>query len=208
MAFRFGSDYAEDIELLDGRRVRLRPIRSTDKALLAAGFRRLSPQSRYRRFLSTRQDLTERELRYLTELDGIDHFAICATRPGTNGAEEGIGVARFIRLPDQPSVAEPAVTILDDWQHQGLGTILLERLAEAAAERGVERFRARVLGSNAPIRALLDELGTAASTRYEGEQLVVEVALADALSAAGTERSSPLGRLLGAIARATPQPRI
>jgi GNAT superfamily N-acetyltransferase len=198
MGLCFDTDYGEDVELARGAVVHLRRVRATDKALLLDGFYRLSPTSRYRRFFSTKRQLSETELRYLTELDGVDHFAICGIVVDENRAERGIGVARFVRLSDQPNVAEAAVTVVDDWQHRGLGAILLERLAEAAAERGIERFRASVLAGNAPVRALLGQLGSAVSMQYDGEELVVDVHLATVL--AGLERRATFGRLLGAIA--------
>src|SRR5207245_4362935 len=98
---------------------------------------RLSPTSRYRRFLSAKDHLTDREWRYFTEVDGINHFALGAVRHA-DGQEEGLGVARFIRLIDRPTVAEPAVVVADPWQRKGLGRLLLARLVAAASERGID----------------------------------------------------------------------
>ena len=157
---RFDADYEETVHLRDGTRVVLRLIRPSDKAQLRAAFERLSPESRYSRFLSPRSALTDRELRYLTEVDGKDHVALVALKTPLLGQEEGIGVARFIRLAGQADVAEPAITVADDHQGKGLGSILLRRLTEAAWERGVRQFHCQVLARNDQMRQLLDEMHT------------------------------------------------
>jgi GNAT superfamily N-acetyltransferase len=122
------------IVLRDGSRIRLRQGHSSDKQLLLRGFERLSPESRYRRFLAAMPELSEEKVRYLTEIDHHDHEAIIALDERTG---EGIGVARYIRDPERRDAAEVAVTVIDDWQGRGLGTLLLDRCsAPARARRG------------------------------------------------------------------------
>ncbi len=135
----------------------LRHIQPTDKEELRRGFLALSPESRYRRFFGA-VDLDERALAYLTEVDGVDHVAIVATTESLDlKSERGIGVARFIRSKTDRAAAEAAVTVVDDMQLQGVGTLLTRALALAAHERGIERFRCEVLESNdAVVRALCD----------------------------------------------------
>src|SRR5262245_19880796 len=112
-------------------------VRPDDKERLRRGFHRLSPEARYLRFFTPKVDLSEDELRYLTETAGVRHVAIGAVRAGDD--EEGLGVARFILLDDAPGTAEAAVAVLDEIQGQGLGTLLFLRLLAAARERGVSR---------------------------------------------------------------------
>src|SRR5262249_43108134 len=90
---------------------------------------------------------------------GMDHFALGAVVEHADGHEEGVGVARFVRLADNPLAAEPAVTVVDDFQRIGLGRLLFDRLLCAAAERGVHELRALVLAENKPMLALLSKLG-------------------------------------------------
>jgi GNAT superfamily N-acetyltransferase len=145
------------ITLRDGSEVVVRPVRGTDKRLLAEGFRRLSAESVQRRFLVPQDHLTVGMLRYLTEIDHHDHEAIGAIDPRTG---EGVGVARFIRDPERPSSAEVAVTVVDEWQGRGLGTLLLEVLAGRAREEGVDRFTAVLLADHREMLDLLEaELG-------------------------------------------------
>ncbi|HVK74439.1 MAG TPA: GNAT family N-acetyltransferase [Kofleriaceae bacterium] len=141
----FGPDYQEHACLRDGTPVLLRLIRPDDKELLRRGFLRLSPESRYRRFFAAKVDLTPDELRYLTEVDGVDHVALGAV---TADGRNGLGVARFIRLAGERGTAEAAIAVVDEIQGKGLGSLLFQRLVAAARERGVERFRCDMLGSN------------------------------------------------------------
>jgi GNAT superfamily N-acetyltransferase len=183
----------------------LRPLAPADKQLLLDGLARLSPRSSYLRFLGVRRSLNPRELRYLTEIDGVDHFALCAVVQRPDGAEEGIGVARFIRLPGEPTVAEPAITVVDAHQGQGLGGLLLRRLVQAARERGVRRFRCQFLADNERVRALLDDLGPAVELARPDDQTVTaefvlpRPALGERLSAA--IRGSGMYRVLAHAAR-------
>lgn len=94
------------ITLRDGARVTLRPIAPEDKPLLAASFDRLSEESRYRRFFTTKPALSAAELDYLVDVDHQDHEAIVAI---DRSSGEGLGVARYIRSTDDVEVAEVAV---------------------------------------------------------------------------------------------------
>src|SRR5260370_6503892 len=152
-AQRFTADYRESLVLADGTEVVVRLLGAADKQLLADGFARLSPVSRYHRFFGHKPSLSHEELRYLTEPDGLDHFALGAVMTPA-GRVEGAGVARFVRLPDQPEVAEPAVTVADSLQGRGLGRLLLGRLIAAAAERRIRLVRGPRLEENMPMRAL------------------------------------------------------
>ncbi|HEX8823264.1 MAG TPA: GNAT family N-acetyltransferase [Archangium sp.] len=152
---RFHDQYRERLSLADGTWAELRLVKPEDAALLREGFERLSPRSRFQRFLSAKPRLTEAEVRYLTRVDGERHLALGAVTRGPEGREVGLGVARFIRLEHAPEVAEVAITVADDAQGKGLGRVLLERLVEAARERGVERFELRVLAGNMPMYRLV-----------------------------------------------------
>jgi GNAT superfamily N-acetyltransferase len=197
----FDDAYGEKAVLSDGTAIRLRLIRPDDKALMLAAWERLSPESRYRRFLSAKTILTEAELRYLTEVDHVNHVAIGATR-GRRGKREALGVARFVRLEDRPSVADAAVTVVDDAQRKGLGRILLSRLIAAARERGIERFACDVLATNDGMRGLLKSLVPDAVERPDGPMVRVEMELPDSVTVPdGLDRKSLMYRLLALIGR-------
>lgn len=129
--------------LEDGARILMRPIRPSDKEAIAAGFERLSPTSRYRRFFAPLTRLSAADLRYLTEIDHRDHEAIIAF----DERGDPVGVARYVRT-DRPDSAEVAVTVADDWQNRGVATAMLERLVERAREEGIDYFVALILAEN------------------------------------------------------------
>lgn len=147
-----------DVTLLDGTRVVMRPIRREDKAGIADGFARLSERSRFMRFLGGVTRLTPTLLARLTEVDHVDHEAWVAMTREENGFL-GIGVARYVRLRDEPDVAEPAVTVIDAYQNRGLGSTLLEVISAAARTNGVKSFRAFVSVDNYPMLHIMRRQG-------------------------------------------------
>lgn len=142
----------------DGTAILFRRIRPDDKDRLRQGVRSLSPESRYLRFFHHVEDLSEEQLRYLTEVDFVDHFAWMAVLPEYEG-EPGVGVGRWIRTKDDPSVAEGAVTVVDDFHNRGIGKTLLWLMARSAIQRGIRAFRAWTLGNNRPMQQLLSDFG-------------------------------------------------
>ena len=151
----------------------MRPIEADDKGALARAFEQLSEQSRYQRFLTSVDELSESELRYLAEVDHHDHEALIVFDPDTGDA---VGVARFVRLEDGTS-AEAAVTVIDDWQGRGLGMILTQLLAERAREEGIERFKALLLATNEQMHDVLASLGPSHVISREAGTVEVQVDL-------------------------------
>lgn len=162
------------LRLLDGHEVVVRPIATGDKQALVRAFERLSEQSRYQRFLTGIQELSETELAYLTEIDHRDHEALIAFDAAA--PEEAVGVARFVRVPDS-TAAEAAVTVIDDWQGRGLGTALCNLLAERARAVGIDRFTALLLTDNTQMQDVLSSLGPAKVLSREAGTIGIEVAL-------------------------------
>jgi RimJ/RimL family protein N-acetyltransferase len=153
--------------LPDRTPVLIRSIRPDDKRLLADGLRHLSETSVQRRFLSPKTRFSRSELRYLTEVDGIDHVALVAEYPG-EPVRRLIAVARFVRLPDDPRAAEAAIVVGDDWQGRGLGSLLAAQLASAARTRGIERFTATMASDNVPAHRLLRKLTRELNEQHAG----------------------------------------
>ncbi len=162
------------IALRDGREVLLRPIQPGDARLLTSGLERLSEESRYRRFLGPKTELTDAELLYLTHVDHHDHEALIAIDPDSG---EAAAVARFVRCQEDPAAADVAVVVADEWQGQGLGSAIMERLAERALEEGVERFTATVLGTNERVMGLLRRTGALRSAGTDAGETDLEIEL-------------------------------
>ncbi len=156
----------------------IREIRASDKDLLAAGHARLSELSRLRRFLAPKPRLTSSDLRYLTEVDGIDHYAVVAVLGDPAHCAIG-GVARWVRLVDDPATAEAAIVVGDALQGKGLGKVLARELADAARARGIRRIRASILSDNPPALALMRVIGerlTDGGHNHGVHELVAELA--------------------------------
>jgi GNAT superfamily N-acetyltransferase len=165
------------VTLRSGREVVIRPIRPDDAERLKAGYRALSPKSRYQRFLAAKPRLTEMDTRYLVDVDGVDHVALVATT--ASDPDWIIGVTRFVRLPEDAEVAEFAIVVGDPYQCEGLGSALLERLGEEAVQRGIRSFRATTLAENVPVHRLLSRVpGGLANERHMGMVDELEVRLA------------------------------
>jgi RimJ/RimL family protein N-acetyltransferase len=168
--------------LRSGDRVLIRPIRPEDREDLLDGLHRMTPESRYRRFFSPMPELSARELRYLTEVDHRTHEALVAIDPGT---DKGIGEARFIRSTTDPTTAEVAVAVLDDWQGRGVATALIEALSSRGREEGVTCFTASVLAGNAPMLELLRNLGGTSVVDRSAGVVEIRMELGDAGVPAG-----------------------
>jgi RimJ/RimL family protein N-acetyltransferase len=153
------------LHLADGIPVTLRPFRPGDGGLLVAGFARLSPESRYRRFLTPLPRLTDSMLAFLTSVDRTNHHAWGAI-VDEPGGEFGAGVVRWVRTKADPGVADMAVTVIDDYQGRGLGGLLLDVAVFDAFAFGVDRFEGTVLADNLPSRRMLAREG--ATFRPEG----------------------------------------
>jgi GNAT superfamily N-acetyltransferase len=180
----------------NGARVRLRPLLPEDKQTIVDGFRRLSAASRYRRFMTPIEELDDEMLRYLTDLDFVDRFAwvaFLADEPGNPGA----GVSRYVRLDEEPEVAEAAVTVVDEYQGRGIGTLLLEALGAMALTNGIRTLRGYVLEENREMREVAEAVG--ARVAHDSPSLLrVEVDVAArAEQIAGTQ----LGQAVLALAR-------
>jgi RimJ/RimL family protein N-acetyltransferase len=166
-AFRF--------QTRDGTELVGRAISPADRSQLAAHFRHLSPESRYRRFLTPKARLTEDELTRLTVLDHHDREALVAFEPGG----ELVAVARYFAL-DDPTRAEVAIAIADDWQHRGVGTAILSQLMRRASADGIQTFVASCLADNRDMIKLFRELGERVTFTGQGAGVVeLEISLRD-----------------------------
>ena len=155
----------ERVKLADGAQIVIRPIEPEDLHELATGFGGLGSLSRFRRFRQRIDRLTYEQLVALTHIDHESHEALVAIDAATG---EGVAVARYARVPDDPARAEVACTVVDPWQHRGVGSALAERLAARAAAMGVERCTALVVLGDQPARRLLAHVVDETAVRRDG----------------------------------------
>jgi RimJ/RimL family protein N-acetyltransferase len=142
-----GSGYPQhweaDVVLRDASTCHVRPIRSDDGERLMAFHARLSAATIYYRFFAPYPRLTARDVERFTRVDYRDRVALVAI-----DGDDIVGVVRYERTAPDEAEAEVAFVIDDAHQGRGLGPIFLERIAQAARERGIHRFVAEVLPRN------------------------------------------------------------
>lgn len=148
--------FASSEFLKDGSRVTIRPLNKGDIGAEREFILRLSPESRRYRFLSTIASPSEQLLKRLTDLDESTEAAFVALTE-ESGVQREVGVARMSAVGD--GRAEFAVTVRDDWQHKGLGTMLTKHVMEAARQRGVRALFSVDASANQPMKEFAKHLG-------------------------------------------------
>jgi acetyltransferase len=159
--------------LADGTRLLVRPIRPEDAQRELAFVEGLSDQSRYLRFFGAQRTLSPKMLARLTQVDYDHELALIAVRPI---GEEIVGVARYMPLADGKS-CEFAVTVADPLHGKGLGSLLMQRLVEAARDTGYETMIGEILGVNDKMLRLARAIGFTVEPHPQ-DRSVVEVRLA------------------------------
>ena len=152
-----------ELSLHDGTPAMIWPLLPTDGVALREMFRRLSPQSRQRRFLSALRDLDDAMIQRLVgEVDGVHHVALVLVVLPPEGEEWPAGVARLVQDPADPASAEIAFTVADEWQGHGVGTALVSALIQRRPA-AVTRLHADVETENLASLALLTRAGQMSS---------------------------------------------
>ena len=157
--------------LFDGSEVLIRPIRAEDKTMEQDFVQHLSPDSRYRRFMSTLKELPPGKLKYLTEIDYEKHLALVAIVE-RDGEQIEIGVARYVADPSGTN-CEFAIAIDDEWQGSGVAGILMLTLIDAARARGMQRMEAFILATNDKMIKFAKQLGFAVHRDLDDPGMVV-----------------------------------
>ena len=157
---------AESLVVANGTRISFRQLGPGDRAGLADLFGRLSPESRRRRFLSPKRELTPRELTYFTDIDHLNHEAIAAVDERDDSI---VGVARYVRDAGRADVAEVAIEVTDAFQRMGIGTALTSLTIHHAHANGWRFLTATTLWENRAARGLLRNHGFRARRSRGGE---------------------------------------
>ena len=143
--------------LKDGHTFKMRPMSLDDREKMRNLFYRLTPQTRYLRFGHIKEHISEQELDYFTETHPPETYAyIGLTGEGAN--EQIRAVGRWHLAPDK-STAEIAFTVEDNIQARGIGTVLLEKLAETALKYRIRKLIAHVLPENTRMLTVFEDSG-------------------------------------------------
>jgi len=154
-------EYPEDMEtsvtLKDGEEIIFRPVKITDEPLLKEFFYSLSPQTMFRRFISTRRDMPHERLQEFVVVNYAEEVSIQAVIL-SDAKEEIVGIGRFY-LDESTHTAEVAFTVKDVFHNRGIGTELLAYLIYLAKKRGLIGFVAELLTENKPMFSILNKAG-------------------------------------------------
>jgi GNAT superfamily N-acetyltransferase len=154
-------DVGTVLPLDDGRSVLLRDLRTSDEQVLREAFAHADPQALRARFGGGIPPFAQVADR-LRRLDGVGRYAIGVFGPGG----DLIGVGEYVQA-EPGSPAEVALIVHHDWQRHGIGTALLQRLAEHAVGVGITIATAQVSGSNEQVLELVDELPAPHTVSYD-----------------------------------------
>jgi acetyltransferase len=154
----YPKELEEDVQLANGRRLRLRPILPEDEPTLMAAFRKLSPASVRMRFFAALQELTHETAARLTQIDYDREMALVLAEHGQAGAAELFGIGRIVADPDN-SQAEFSLTVRDDVAGEGIGTLLLQRIIDYARQRGTGEIFGHIMSENRTMLEMCDRFG-------------------------------------------------
>ncbi len=171
------SKYCFEERLKNGQAVTIRAIRPEDKGCVIDVLREVSPESFYRRTFSPKRNLTDEELRRLTEVDFDKVVALAATIK-QEGRDKIVGGGRYIRICGA-GAAEVAFLIDDAHQGLGIGSRIFRHLVKIARASGIARFEADVLPSNTSMLTLFSRSGLRISTSMSSEDVHVTIELAE-----------------------------
>jgi len=142
---------------LDGHSVKIRPINTQDLKLETDFINHLSLETKHYRFFGAIYKVSEKTLKTFCDVDGKSTMAFIATER-IDAKEIEIGVCRYV-VTDKPDIYELALTIADNWQHKGLGKLLMKRLINYAKRHGVKWLYSVELADNTIMQNLSKELG-------------------------------------------------
>ena len=150
------AEYSVREHLRDDRPITIRALRPDDRAGMLAAIGRTSMQSLQRRFFAPKKGFSEREMAFFLDIDFESHVAIVAEIP-EDGSPIIAGGGRYILV--RPDQAEVAFVVVDAYQGQGIGTILMRHLATLARNAGLKELVAEVLPENTAMLKLFKKVG-------------------------------------------------
>lgn len=165
-------NYSATESLRDGREVEIRALKPEDKRDMLLAIGRTGMQSLQRRFFVAKRGFSDREVAFFMNIDFANHVALVALAD-EGGRKAIVGGGRYIVT--EPGKAEIAFVVIDNYQGQGLGTLLMHHLAVIARASGLKELIAEVLPENAAMRKVFSKFGFQA--RYGGDPQVLHLVL-------------------------------
>lgn len=149
------NDYPSHIELSSkGGPVFARPISIQDREELLTAFHEASPETIYQRFFVPLQDLSEEQITYLIDVDQQKHVAWALFRIDGDRIK-GVAAGRFVKLAEEKDVAEFSLTVREEYQKNGYGTLMLSLLLKLAREHRLTHLIGYTHADNIPLLHLV-----------------------------------------------------
>jgi RimJ/RimL family protein N-acetyltransferase len=150
------ASYSAQEQLRDGRPVKIRALRPDDKTNMLSAIDRTGPESLKRRFFVTKRKFSDMETAFFMNIDFIDHVALVA-EVNEDGGAAIVGGGRYVVV--EPGQAEIAFIVIDSYQRQGIGAILVQHIVELARAAGLKQLSADVLPENVAMLTVLGKFG-------------------------------------------------
>jgi RimJ/RimL family protein N-acetyltransferase len=148
--------YSAPEHLRDGRPIEIRALRPADEAGMLNAINHTNAESLRRRFFVTKRSFSDAEKAFFMNADFVKHVALVAEIE-ENGRRAIIGGGRYIVTA--AGEAEIAFVVIDAYQGQGIGTLLMRHLAVIARTAGLKELIADVLPENASMRKVFSKFG-------------------------------------------------
>jgi len=160
------ANYTATERLRDGRTFEVRALRPNDEADMLAAVGRIGAQSLYRRFMGAKRGFSDKERTFFLNVDFVNHVALVAVVKEGDRASIVAG-GRYI--VERPGTAEIAFAVVDEYQGQGIGAVLLRHLAVLARAAGLKEFTAEVLPDNTPMLKVFEKSGLTFSSKRSAD---------------------------------------
>jgi acetyltransferase len=172
--------YERQIDLEDGSRIWVRPIRPEDEPLLVNFHHTLSERTVYMRYfhwMKLEQRTAHERLTRMCFIDYDRQMAFVAERAdATSGERQIVAVGRLVKSHTAEE-AELAVIVSDGFQKRGIGSAVVRQLVEFARAEKLERITATVLFENRPMQKVFERIGFQLKQSGDSESLEAELVL-------------------------------
>ncbi len=158
--------------LHDGGVVEIRALRPEDRKAILEEISHASTDTLYHRFFAVKRSLSPEEEHYFFDIDFVKHVVLVAITP-VNGKPRIVGGVRLVVVG--PGEAEVAFSVVDDYQHHGLGAALMHHIMEVGRAFGMKELVAEVLSDNGPMLTVFEHSGLVIATRREGSTVHVSM---------------------------------
>ena len=158
--------YSATDRLRDGRTLEVRALRPSDDTEMMAAVGRIGAQSLYRRWMGATRGFSDKERAFFLNVDFVNHVALVAV---VKEGDRATIVAGGRYIVERPGTAEIAFAVVDDYQGQGIGAVLLRHLAALAREAGLKEFTAEVLPDNTPMLKVFERSGLKFSSKRSAD---------------------------------------